>query len=77
MRKRLMAVRGFAYVWLTLGSILILMGIAGTWMKGGFSAVQELLNPFNVIGYLAIILTLAPGIYALNWAKTKEEQQQP
>ncbi len=76
MRKRLIAARGFGYVWLTLASILILIGIAGTWMKGGIPAVQELLSPFNLIGNLAIMLTLAPGVLALNWAKAKERKQQ-
>jgi len=39
----------FGYIWVTLGVVLILIGIAGTWMKGGFSAVQHLMSPFNVI----------------------------
>lgn len=26
----------FAYVWLTAAALLILAGIIGTWMKGGF-----------------------------------------
>ncbi|MBM3358725.1 MAG: hypothetical protein FJY54_13500 [Betaproteobacteria bacterium] len=59
----------FGYVWLTLAVLLILAGIAGTWMKGGFSAVQELLSPFNVINWLVTVITLAPGLGALAWAE--------
>ncbi len=37
-------------------------------MKGGFSAVQELMSPFNITNYIAIVITLAPGLGALAWA---------
>ncbi|MCP4374496.1 MAG: hypothetical protein GY797_41300 [Deltaproteobacteria bacterium] len=50
------------YVWLVLAGLLILAGITGVWMKEGFSGVQTLLNPFNVINYIATVITLAPGI---------------
>ncbi len=58
----------FAYIWLTGAALLILAGIAGTWMKGGFSAVQELLSPFNVVNWVVTVITLAPGLGALVWA---------
>ncbi len=58
----------FGYAWLTVAALLILAGIFGTWMKGGFSAVQELISPFNIVNYVAIVVTLAPGIGALAWA---------
>jgi hypothetical protein len=63
------------YIWVTLGMILILIGIVGIWIKGGFSAVQELMSPFNVTNYVAIIITLAPGLGALAWAKKLENKQ--
>ena len=65
----------FGYVWVTLGVIAILIGIAGTWMKGGFSAVQELMSPFNVVNWVVMIITFAPGLGALAWAKNLEEKQ--
>jgi hypothetical protein len=49
--------------------LLILAAIAGTWMKGGFSAVQELLSPFNVVNWIVTVTTLAPGLGALAWAE--------
>lgn len=59
----------FGYIWLTAAVLLILAGIAGTWMKGGFFAVQELLSPFNVVNWIVTIITLAPGLGALAWAE--------
>ena len=50
------------YIWLGLTGLTILMGIVGTWMEEGFSGVQALLSPFNVVGWLVIVITLAPGI---------------
>jgi hypothetical protein len=49
----------FGYIWLTAAVFLILAGIIGTWMKGGFSAVQELLTPFNVVNWIVTVITLA------------------
>jgi len=65
----------FGYVWVTLAVIAILIGIAGTWMKGGFSAVQELMSPFNVVNWVVMVITLAPGLGALAWANNLAEKQ--
>jgi hypothetical protein len=63
------------FIWLTLAGIAILIGIAGIWMKGGFSAVQELLSPFNVINWIVMAVTLAPGLGALALANNLAEKQ--
>jgi len=55
----------FGYVWVTLGVIAILIDTVGTCMKGSFSAVQELMSPFNVVNWVVMIITLAPGFGAL------------
>ena len=65
----------FGYLWTTLAVIAILIGYAGVWMKSGFSAVQELLSPFNVINWVVTVITLAPGLGALAWAKNLSEKQ--
>lgn len=52
----------FGYIWLVLAGLLILVGIIGVWMKEGFSGVQNLLSPFNVVNYIVTLITLAPGI---------------
>lgn len=65
MRIWIIILKAFGYVWLTLASILIFVGIIGVWMKEGFSGVQSLLSPFNIINWILTVLTLAPGIGAL------------
>src|SRR3989442_5008155 len=64
----------FGYIWLTAAVLLILAGIAGTWMKGGFSAVQDLLSPFNVVNWIVTVVTLAPCLGALAWAEKLKAQ---
>ena len=68
MKIWILVLKALAYVWLSAATVLILAGYYGVWMKGGFSAVQELLSPFNVVNWLVTILTLAPGFVALAWA---------
>jgi hypothetical protein len=65
MRIWVVVLKAFGYIWLTLASILIFVGIVGVWMKEGFSGVQSLLSPFNIINWVLTVLTLAPGIGAL------------
>ena len=69
MKVWIFILKAFGYVWLTAAVLLILTGIVGTWLKGGFSAVQELLSPFNIINGIVTIITLAPGFGALYLAE--------
>lgn len=69
MKVWIVVLKVFAYIWLTGAVLLILTGIAGTWMKGGFSAVQDLLSPFNVVNWVVTVITVAPGLGALAWAE--------
>lgn len=66
--------KGFAYIWLTAAMLLILTGIVGIWIEGGFSAVQDLLSPFNVVNFIVTTITLAPGLGALVWAEKLKEK---
>ena len=34
-------------------------GTVGTWINGDFSAVQELMSPYNILNFIAMALTLA------------------
>ena len=65
----------FGYIWVTLAALLIFAGIVGTWRKGGFSAIQDLLSPFNVVNWIVTFITLAPGIGALMWAEKLREKR--
>jgi hypothetical protein len=69
MKVHISLTKGFAYVWLSAVMFLILVGMVGTWMKGGFSAVLELLSPFNIANYLVTVIALAPGLGALYWVE--------
>ena len=69
-------IRILGYILLAAGVGLILMGILGTWMSRGFGAVQDLLSPFNIINWIAMILTLAPGSLLLMWADRRSASQQ-
>ncbi len=76
MRVWIIALKTFGYIWLTLAFILILMGIVGVWMKDGFSGVQALLSPFNVINWIVTVLTLAPGIAVFALASKLQEKME-
>lgn len=69
MRIWIVFLKAFGYIWMIAAALLILIGIAGTWMKGGFSAVQDLLSPFNLANWIVTVITVAPGIGALIWAE--------
>jgi hypothetical protein len=50
------------YLWLAVAGVVIVTGIIGVEIKGGFSAVQKLLSPFNLSNLVVTLITLAPGI---------------
>ena len=62
------ALRAFAYVWLALGFLLVVVAIIATWISGGFPAVLEVMSPFNVMNYITMFVMLAPAIFALSWS---------
>ena len=70
----IIGLKSLGYIWLTLAILLILVGIIGVWMQEGFGGVRRLLSPFNVINYIVMILTLAPGGGALLLAKKLEHR---
>ena len=56
--------RGFAVVWFALAGLLIFASTLMIWYKEGFGRIQELFSPFNVVNFIAVLITLAPGIGA-------------
>jgi hypothetical protein len=50
------------YLWLAVAGVMIVMGIIGVGIKGGFSVVQKLLSPFDLPNLVVTLITLAPGI---------------
>jgi len=53
------------YIWLVVTGLLIVAGIGVVCMKEGFSGVQYLLSPSNVVNYIAMVIALVPGIVLL------------
>lgn len=64
------------YIWLALAGFLILAAIIGVWMKEGFSGVQDLLSPFNVVNWIVTIITLAPGLGLLTLSEILQSKVQ-
>jgi hypothetical protein len=75
MRIWIIVLRIFGYTWLVLAGLIITAGIIGVWIKEGFSGVQNLLSPLNVINYVVTLITLAPGLGAIISAKKLEEKR--
>jgi len=62
------------YIWCILAIAIILVGTIGVLMSEGFSGIQRLLSPFNVINYIVMFIIILPGIGAIIWAdKIKEK----
>ncbi len=68
--------KALGYIWLMVTGILIFGGIGAIWMKEGFSGVQDLLSPFNVVNYIAMVIALIPGIVLLKLSKSLQRKIQ-
>ncbi len=64
------------YIWLGVTGLIIVVGIAGVWMREGFSGVQDLLSPFNMVNYIAMAITLIPGIVLLKLSESLQRKVQ-
>lgn len=56
-------------VWLVLAFCIIFVGYAGVWYFNGLGALLEMLSPFNVLNFIAVVLTILPGIALRAWAR--------
>jgi uncharacterized BrkB/YihY/UPF0761 family membrane protein len=59
-------VKILGYVLLVAAALFIVTGYVLIAVNEGFGKLQEILSPFNIWTYGAVIVTLAPGI-ALIW----------
>ena len=67
------------YTLLYAAIALIFFGYASKLYFQGFSALRDLLNPYNITNYLAVVITLAPGlalIWVSGWLKTKSQNNE-
>jgi len=46
---------------LVIGSILIVIGYIGILLKDGFGELREVMSPFNLSNFIAVIITLSPA----------------
>lgn len=67
--------RGIAKVWFVLAGLFIVGNLILVWYFEGFSKVQEIMSPFNVFNFIAVLITLAPGIFAHMLAEQLEAKK--
>jgi hypothetical protein len=60
---------------LLAGAGLILLGLVSIALIDGVGAVRETLNPFNIANFVAMVITLAPGILLISWGEKLAEKQ--
>lgn len=68
-------VRGFAWIWIGVAVAVILLGYVRTLFKQGFPGLQQLVSPLNIANFIAIVITLAPGIVLLMLAEAVEQRR--
>ncbi len=57
---KVLKIIGWGWIW--LAGIFILINSIMIGLNEGFWAFMDLFNPFNVLNYIVMIATLAPGI---------------
>lgn len=57
----------FANAWIAFAVLINLVAIYGLWMAQGWSKVQEIYSPFNIINFVFELLLLSPALGALYW----------
>ena len=65
----------FSTVWLVLATLFILFGLVSVWYYEGFSKLQEIMSPFNIINFVMILITLSPGLGAKFLAENLEKNR--
>lgn len=51
----------FTKIWITIVSVLILISLSFLWYSEGFSKIQEILNPFNVVNLIVTMIAFSPA----------------
>ena len=68
----------FVYIWVGAFVLANLVGIFGQFYLHGFSAgfsyIQEVYSPFNIINYIAAAVTLSPAIGAYYWREKRKQK---
>jgi len=56
-------------IWLILACVIILVGYTAIAITQGWGKLQDILSPFNIWNWLAVVITLLPGVAFKMWAK--------
>lgn len=58
-------------IYLAAAICIILLGYGMIAYKEGFPALAEILSPLNIIGYAAVVITLAPGLILMHFGRKR------
>ena len=67
-------VRVLGLTWIYVAVLFIIFGYAIVVFKEGLGALWDNLNPHNVANFIAVILTLAPGLVLLQLAEAIQQR---
>ena len=62
------------WVLLLAGVAWIVIGLAGIAMTQGLWAAIQMLSPFNIVNFIATVITLAPGFALIVWGEKLKEK---
>jgi hypothetical protein len=62
MRTAARICKWLGHAWIIIAVIFILLNYASIWYFEGWGVLQEIASPFNIWNYIAVVITLAPGI---------------
>lgn len=68
--------RIFAKVWALVVVALVLVGYGAIFINEGFGRLQEVASPFNLVNFIAIVITLSPALGAWALADKMEKRNQ-
>lgn len=54
----------FSIAWVIIAGIFVAVNLISIWYFQGFEKLQEIMSPFNVVNYVAMLATFSPAIGA-------------
>jgi hypothetical protein len=55
-------------VYLVLAGLFVMANLVSIFMNEGWSKVQEIMSPFNLVNFVVMIITFAPGYGLMVWS---------
>lgn len=69
------AVSLLGWAFLVGGICLVVIGLAGIAVREGLWAALQMLSPFNIVNFIAVMITLAPGLLLIRWGEHLAKKQ--